>query len=359
MAYFKSKGIHHEKTNTYTPQENGVAEHMNRTIEEMALSFLKDAGLPKTYWGYAVLYAIYIINRAPTQAIKGDLTPFEAYTGNKPSVSHICIFGCKAFAHIPHEKRQKLDAKTIECTHIGYSEHKRAYILLHRPSGRIFESRDVHFDEGDGAEAERVVIEADFTEKEDQMSEKAPESEDDFTSDEAEVQDLLDDESNDGDDGDGPPDTGNEEPKHGLGDKPSNPSAGTSNGRSGSAIDPSVKRTSPIASATQKAPGTSLTSSQPSKSVPNPPDQPDPPEIHCSSRIRKAPIRDDDNHYFVTSYGQRNCPGGGACIGDDRGTLSKLYCYIGFQSPVQFRSFAFYGNDWNHDRSQKQGFFVN
>ena len=47
------------------------------------------------------------------------------------------------------------------------------------------------------------------------------------------------------------------------------------------------------------------------------------------------------------------------CIGDDRGTLSKLYCYIGFQSPVQFRSFAFHGNDWNHDRSQKQGFFVN
>lgn len=36
------------------PQENGVAERMNRTIEDMALSFLKDAGLPKTYWGYAV-----------------------------------------------------------------------------------------------------------------------------------------------------------------------------------------------------------------------------------------------------------------------------------------------------------------
>ena len=171
-AYFESKGIHHEKTNAYTPQENGMAECMNRTIEEMALYFLKDAGLPKTYWGYAVLYTVYIINRTPTHVIKGDLTPFEAYTKNKPSISHIHIFSCKAFAHIPHEKRQKLDAKTIECTHLGYSEHKRAYILLHRPSGRIFESRDVHFDEGDGAEAERVVIDADFTEKEHQISEK-------------------------------------------------------------------------------------------------------------------------------------------------------------------------------------------
>ena len=84
-AYFESKGIHHKKTNAYTPQENGVAKHMNRTIEEMAPSFLKDMGLPKTYWGYVILYAVYIINCSPTHAIKGDLTPFEAYTGNKPS----------------------------------------------------------------------------------------------------------------------------------------------------------------------------------------------------------------------------------------------------------------------------------
>ncbi|KAF8630345.1 hypothetical protein AX14_011010, partial [Amanita brunnescens Koide BX004] len=51
---------------------NGVAEHMNRTIVEMALSFLKDAGLPKTYWGYAVLYAVYIINRTPTSPWVSD-----------------------------------------------------------------------------------------------------------------------------------------------------------------------------------------------------------------------------------------------------------------------------------------------
>ena len=48
-AYFESKGIHHEKTNAYTPQENGMAECMNRTIEEMALYFLKDAGLYTLY----------------------------------------------------------------------------------------------------------------------------------------------------------------------------------------------------------------------------------------------------------------------------------------------------------------------
>ena len=322
-AYFESKGIHHEKTNAYTPQENGVAERMNRTIQEMALSFLKDAGLSKTYWGYAVLYAVYIINRTPTRVIKGDLTPFEAYTGNKPSVSHIRIFGCKAFAHIPHEKRQKLDAKTIECTHLGYSEHKRAYLLLHRPTGRILESRDVHFDEGDGVEAERVVIEADYNENEHQTSDEASESENDSTSDEAEVQDLLDDGSDDGDDGDGPPDAGKEEPRPNLDDERSNSSAGALNGHSGSAIDPSIKRSSPTDSSTSKTPGDSRISPHTSKTAPNHPNQPNPPELRRSSRIRRAPIRDDDQRYSVTSYGHRNHPGAAARIGEDGGATGR------------------------------------
>jgi hypothetical protein len=124
----------------------------------------------------------------------------------------------------------------------------------------------------------------------------------------AEVQDLLDDEgdneSDDGDDGDEPPDAGNKEPKPNLDDKPSNSSAGALNGYSGSAIDPSVKRSSPTDSSTQKTPGDSRISSHTSKTTPNQLNLPNPPELRRSSRIRKAPIRDNDNHYFVTSYGQ-------------------------------------------------------
>ena len=107
-SYFESKGIHHEKTNTYTPQENGIAEWMNRTIVEMAWTFLQDASLPNMYWSFAVNYAIYVINRTPTRTLKEPITPFEAYTGNKPSVVHLRIFGCKGYVHVPHEKHQKL-----------------------------------------------------------------------------------------------------------------------------------------------------------------------------------------------------------------------------------------------------------
>ncbi|THH12698.1 hypothetical protein EUX98_g9791, partial [Antrodiella citrinella] len=94
--YLKSKGIHHEKTTAYTPQHNGVEERFNRTIFEMARTMLNDAGLPNSYWGDAVLYASYILNRTPTRALPNGITPYEAYTGNRPYLGHIRIFGCKA-----------------------------------------------------------------------------------------------------------------------------------------------------------------------------------------------------------------------------------------------------------------------
>jgi transposase InsO family protein len=60
QEYLKLKGIKHETTNAYTPQENGVAERMNRTLVESARSLLNDAGLPNSYWADAVEYAANI-----------------------------------------------------------------------------------------------------------------------------------------------------------------------------------------------------------------------------------------------------------------------------------------------------------
>jgi hypothetical protein len=54
--------------------------------------------------------------------------------------------------HVPKEKRHKLQAKTLKGVDLGFAENKRAYVILHRPSGRIFESQDVVFDEGLGTE---------------------------------------------------------------------------------------------------------------------------------------------------------------------------------------------------------------
>ena len=133
---------------------------MNRTIVEMARTLLNDAGLPKTYWGYAILHAAHILNRVPTRTLV-DRTPYEAFTGNKPSVSHLRTFGCKAHVHVPDEKRRKLDPKSLDCVYLGYADHRKAHRCLYVPTGRIIESRDVVFEEDNDAPAERVVIDLD------------------------------------------------------------------------------------------------------------------------------------------------------------------------------------------------------
>jgi hypothetical protein len=58
--YLDSKGIQHEKTNAYMPQENGVVEWMNHTLVESARAMLNDAGLPHSYWADAIEYAAHI-----------------------------------------------------------------------------------------------------------------------------------------------------------------------------------------------------------------------------------------------------------------------------------------------------------
>jgi len=146
--YFKSKGIHHKMMNVYTPQENGISKQMNCTLVKMAHAMLFDVGLPNTYWGDAILYTMHVLNHVPTHAIADGLTLHEAFTGNRPSVAHLRIFRCKAHIHVPDEKWWKLDAKSVKCVVLGFAENRKAYICVHCVSGCIFESRDIIFNEG-------------------------------------------------------------------------------------------------------------------------------------------------------------------------------------------------------------------
>ncbi|KIL57633.1 hypothetical protein M378DRAFT_16140, partial [Amanita muscaria Koide BX008] len=337
-AYFKSKGIHHEKTNAYTPQENGITEHMNRTIVEMARTLLKGADLPDSYWGFAVNYATYIINRSPTRTLKNNSTPFEAYTGNKPSVSHLRVFGCKAYVHVPDEKRQKLQAKTLECTHLGYSEHKKAYILVHRSSGRIVESRDVHFDEGELVEPSRVTIETEVSQDEGgtQLPTKNTEiTPGDESDDSVDLGDLLDVESDDEDDYPASFEGSRTSGKTGHSSKQVIVPATTSNRSRGFVDEFRATPTPPTDSATRKTLERNQTHPRnmqnPSTSSNQPPSATSV-EPRRSARIRKAPVRDDDDRYFITSYGSQNNlllegeeseEGGGDVGSTDTGIMEK------------------------------------
>ena len=99
MKHLKSEGVCHERTVPKNPQQNGVAEHFNRTLIEMTRVMLSGSNLPRNLWAEALSTAVYIRNRSPSKAAE-DKRPYEAFHGNKPDVSHLRVFGCSSYAHI-------------------------------------------------------------------------------------------------------------------------------------------------------------------------------------------------------------------------------------------------------------------
>ncbi len=99
------------------------------------------------FWAEAMNTAVYIKNRCPTKALESK-TPQEAWTDRKLDVSHLKVFSCKAFVHIPDEKRSKLESKSMPCVFLGYCEGTKAYRLMCVETKRIIKSRDVVFLDG-------------------------------------------------------------------------------------------------------------------------------------------------------------------------------------------------------------------
>ena len=129
-----------QTTIPYTPEQNGVAERMSRTLVDRARTMLNNAGIPTRYWQYAMATAAHVTNRIPSNSINRS-TPFEQWTEVKPDISHLRVFGCRAYSHIPDQKRSKFDPKADICIFIGYAMNQKGYILIRDSDGVIITSR--------------------------------------------------------------------------------------------------------------------------------------------------------------------------------------------------------------------------
>lgn len=139
-----SSGIKHEIIAPYTPQHNGMAERINRTIMNMTRCMLKEKRLPHSFWGEAVSTACYVMNRSPTGKL--NKVPEAIWCGHTPSVKHFRVFDCVCFRHVADQKRKKLDDKSEPMIMVGYHT-AGAYKLYNPITKKITASRDVTFAE--------------------------------------------------------------------------------------------------------------------------------------------------------------------------------------------------------------------
>ncbi|KMQ86259.1 retrovirus-related gag-pol polyprotein [Lasius niger] len=142
--FLKEHGIARRFSIAYNPEQNGIAERKNRTLNDMARCLLIQSGLPSSFWAEAISTANHIRNRCPTSSLNGK-TPYEAWTGKKPNVSYFREFGCRVFSLNTRPGKEKFDPRSKEGIFLGYSEDSKGYRVWIPSEKKIEMIRDVKF----------------------------------------------------------------------------------------------------------------------------------------------------------------------------------------------------------------------
>lgn len=143
--FCEKNGIQHQKNTAYTPQQNGFAERMNRSIVGKAKYLLFDAELPKSYWAEASNMAVYLINRS-VSASHGKI-PDDLFFNKKIDISDLKLFGSPVMVHVNKVKRKKWDQNSNKMIFVGYDNDIKRYRCIDRKTRKLTISRDVIFHE--------------------------------------------------------------------------------------------------------------------------------------------------------------------------------------------------------------------
>jgi hypothetical protein len=146
--FFLSRRVHLRMPCPYTSPQNGRAERMIRTANDVTRSLLFQASLPPHYWAEALTTATYLLNRLPTKTV-AHRTPYFALFGIHPSYDHLRVFRCACYPNLASTAPHKLAPRSTRCVFLGYSPDHKGYPCLDLSSHRVLISRHVVFDESD------------------------------------------------------------------------------------------------------------------------------------------------------------------------------------------------------------------
>ena len=143
----KEAGFLCEPTGAGDPSQNGRAEAPNKTLARMIRSMLYSAALGSEYWSYALLHAVYIKNRLPHARHKFKKTPYEVWTGTKPNLSLLRVWGCRVMVKQPNPRTAKLDTIAREGLFMRYTATDKNIVYLDIESRQELIGSHVKFDE--------------------------------------------------------------------------------------------------------------------------------------------------------------------------------------------------------------------
>jgi transposase InsO family protein len=158
LEWCYSRGMEVHMTAPHSPSQNGVAERMNRTLEDLARAMRISADLPVFLWEQAVAHAAYVRNRAYTSAIKTE-TPYQRWYGRKPDVSHLREFGTPVWILLQGQsKLAKMEPRSRRRALVGYHDGSKSVLYYNAETRKVLTSRNFRFLEPSDTVPERLII---------------------------------------------------------------------------------------------------------------------------------------------------------------------------------------------------------
>ncbi|GKA74887.1 retrovirus-related pol polyprotein from transposon TNT 1-94 [Tanacetum coccineum] len=163
--FCNGNGITHNFSAPRIPQSNSMVERKNKTLQEKSRTMLNEQSLPQNFWCNVIDTSTYILNQILIRVILGK-TPYELLRGRKPTFEYFRVFGSKCFILNTKDYLTKFDPKSYEVVFLGYSQNRKAYIILNKDSRKIEESLNVTFDETPPPSKTSPLVDDDLDEEE-------------------------------------------------------------------------------------------------------------------------------------------------------------------------------------------------
>ncbi|CAI7821525.1 unnamed protein product [Closterium sp. NIES-54] len=144
--FVNGKGIVHDLTCPYTPQQNGMAEREMRTTVECVRTMLLHMGVQHHWWHLALRQAVWVRNCLERSTTLPGMTPYQLLTGNKPDLTHARVWGCMVQFMVPEQQRGgKLAPKARWGLHLGVSPESKGWEVLDLTDKQVVTTVEVIF----------------------------------------------------------------------------------------------------------------------------------------------------------------------------------------------------------------------
>jgi hypothetical protein len=143
---FFTHGVAMRMSYPHTSPQNGCAEHIIHSTNDIMRSLMFQASLPTAYWVEALHTATYLLNLRPTKTLSFGTLHFSLFSVH-PDLSHLHVFGCKCYPNLSATTPHKLAPRSIVCIFLGYLSEHMGYQCLDLASNRLIILRHVTFDE--------------------------------------------------------------------------------------------------------------------------------------------------------------------------------------------------------------------